>query len=635
MYVLPYTMLSPKTLRPASGMEPSAAQPTMEVLRKERHIEPSNLRVDVDATIAFNELVFGLFEGRPPWCMEHLHEAVIVSKKYQEVADILKQSTDVDGYYRFAQAAAFLKKYEDMDEVVEKDAELVTLEKWKASEEICKGMNARLWVLKQHPLSMASDPLAVLVNGCKEEIRSLLGDFPPEFHEVAQFGKFGPGVTLTHTVDEVYPLLKTINPSALLSQEEEVKWLMAATMMGECVASSRINGDSRKLLSASEQFAIALDGVDWVDFERYATVPKNVEERRSIGVGASLATWIQQSYDGWIRRALLGWGIDLSNQEPNRSLAYLGSLPGTPDRPCTIDLTDASSRISLGLVAGLLPVAWARCLIRQRATYCLLPDGSRVRQEKFSAMGNALTFSLQSLIFSSVVRVVLRTHGLKHAKWRVYGDDIIVPYSVFDDVVRALCLFGFEPNMRKSFKEGYFRESCGADYLQGTKVRPFYFKKPITDVSEAYKVINLVQLFAAEAPIPASCYTRVYKYLVSCVPVSFRNYGEPSEVLDGYIWAPLSHLPRRILGRVAHAREIPNRWGYRNALLVGARSDSHVRKGRGFYKGNVLFPRVVVTGKRPGIEIPGQEWRWCRVLMVGRKRLESLGGALVTLFLGR
>jgi hypothetical protein len=635
MHVLPYTMLSPKELKPASGMEPSAAQPMMEVLRKEPPVDPSKIQVAVDATLAFNELVFGLFNGRPPWCMEHLHEAVEVSKKYQEVADILKDSTDIDGYYRFAQAAAFLKKFEGMDDVAERAAEMVALRKWVVSEGICHLMNEKLWEIKQHPISLSSDPLAQLLAKCREEIRQLIGDFPPEFSEVARFGKFGPGVTLTHSESQKDPLLKTINPSALISQESEVRWLMLATMMGECVADSCINASSRKLLSAHERFRVAMDGINWVDFERYATVPKNVEERRSIGVGASLATWIQQAYDGWIRHALLGWNVDLSDQDPNRSLAYLGSLPGTLDRPCTIDLIDASSRIALGLVVGLLPVAWSRCLIRQRAAKCVLPDGSSVVQEKFSAMGNALTFSLQSLIFSSVVRVVLRAHGLKNAKWRVYGDDIIVPYSVFDDVVEALKLFGFQPNMKKSFKEGYFRESCGADYLQGTKVRPLYLKKPIMDVCELYKVINLVQLFAAEAPIPVSCYTRVYKYLVSCVPEGFRIFGEPSEVLDGYIWAPLSAMPRKILGRVAHTEGLPEKWAYRRVLLVGAASDSHIRKGRGFYRDNYLYPRVVVSGQRSGISIPGSKWRWCRVLFVGRKRLDGLKDKLTTLFLGR
>lgn len=635
MFVQPYTMLSLKELKPANGMDPSAVQPSMAVLRSEAAIEPSKLRVVVDATIAFNELVDGLFNGAPPWCMEHLHEAVSVSKKYQEVADILKQSTDVDGYYRFAQAASFLKKFEGMDSVAKAGAELATLDKWVASERICEDMNRRLWDIRNAPISRGSDPLAVLLVQCREEIRRLIGDFPPDFCDVAQFGKFGPGVTLTHGMTEKDPLLKTINPSALVSQEPEVRWLLAASLMGECIASSRINGNARRLLSAHDMFGMALDGIDWVDFERYATVPKSVEERRSIGVGASLATWIQQAYDGWLRRALLRWGVDLSDQDPNRSLAYLGSTPGTLDRPCTIDLTEASARISFGLVVGLLPVAWSRCLIRQRARFCVLPDGSRVEMEKFSAMGNALTFSLQSLIFSSVVRVILQTRGLKTAKWRVYGDDIIVPHSVFDDVCDSLRLFGFEPNPRKSFKEGYFRESCGADYLHGTKVRPFYLKKPINDVCELYKVINLVQLFAAEAPIPVSCYTKVYKYLVSCVPVDFRIYGEPSEVLDGYIWAPLSSLPRRILGRVSSDIGIAPIWAYRRALLVQGNGDSHVRKGRGYYRNNYLFPRVVVTGRRPGLVNPGQMWRWCRVLMVGRKRLEGLKDKLTTLFLGR
>nr|URG16454.1 MAG: RNA dependent RNA polymerase [Leviviridae sp.] len=637
----PFSVLASSRLKPAGGTEACVPQPVTTPRRDAKGlINDEDVAVRVDPVLAFNELVAGLFLGMPPWCMEHLHEAAEISGKYQEVADILKGSTDVDGYFRFAQAASFLKKYEGMPEEQQKEAEDVTLERWLATEAINRKNNGIFWDLANRPLTHADDERLLLVNAVREEISTLIGEFPPDFSEVSKFGRFGPGTSLSHKEGELDPLLKCINPTALVSQKPEVLWLMNMTLMGEAVFTSRTGIERYKNSSIPRaiRIAVALEGVDWVEHERYATVPKNVERLRSIGVGASLATWIQQAYDGWLRVRLTGWGLDLSNQDPNRSLAYLGSLQSSgEDRPCTIDLTDASSRICCGLVASVFSKPWARTLFRQRASSCLLPDGSLERLEMFSAMGNALTFSLQSLIFAAVVRVVLRTQARGSQKWRVYGDDIIVPRSCFDVVCRSLELLGFEPNMKKSFKEGYFRESCGADYLHGTDVRPLFFKTPVTDVSEAFKMLNLVALYAAEAPIPAWSYRRVWKYFLSTVPVDFRVFGEPSEVLDGYIWAPVAGVrPNFIIGRVVVTEAPPEKWAYLRTLLVRQSGDSHVRKskrGEALYDLDRYYPPVQVSGNRLGIKLPGRKWRWLKVLSMNTRRLKGLQSKLIQLFI--
>lgn len=635
-----FSMLSPTRLTPAGGMEPPACQPQVRLLHGKEGDVPSSVNaIRVDPVVAFNELVHGLFLGSPPWCMEHLHEAVEISKNYQDIANQLKNTGDIDGYYRFAQAAAFLKKYEGMSSEDETKACDATLVKWVGCETINAQNNRLFWEMAQRPLTHTDVERRRLIEGVKAEIHRLIGEFPPEMSDVSRYGRFGPGVSLSHKIDSVDPILKCINPTALISQRDEVSWLFENTLMGRAAFSSYTGLSwERCTLPRYQKVAIALEGVEWVNYERYATVPKNVEVRRSIGVGASLATWIQQAYDGWLRGRLRNWGLDLSNQEPNRSLAYLGSLSKEPDRPCTIDLTDASSRICVGLIASVFSKPWARTLFRQRAQFCALPGGEHRRLEMFSAMGNALTFSLQTLIFSAVVRVVLRTHRLNSPKWRVYGDDIIVPHSCFDAVTHSLTLLGFEPNLAKSFKEGYFRESCGADYLHGTNVRPLYFKRPVEDVSDLYKVINLVQLYAAESPIPVWCYRRLYKYLLSTVPKDFLVFGEPSTVLDGYIWAPsVGRLPRRILGKSNVSETLPQRWGYLRALLTGTAGDSHVRvrKGLGvFCLANLtFFRRVSVSYTAPGVTLPGVKWRWARVLSLDSSRLKGLASKLLPLFI--
>lgn len=634
------SVLSSSTLKLA-GSKDSACQPVLQSVHgNEGSVDVKLVEgVRVDPVIAFNELVLGLFMGSPPWCMEHLEEAEEVSMKYQEIANMLRSTADIDGYFRFAQAAAFLKKYEAMPKANERRAEEATLRRWHDNERINRDKNSEFWDILQRPLTTAFVDLQEVTEKVRQEILSLVGEFPPDFKDVASFGKFGPGASLSHRAGELDPILKCINPTALESQRSEVLWLLNMTHMGEAIFASRTGCVRSDLFSNSEKVAIAVDGIEWVDHERYATVPKNVSIMRSIGVGASLGTFIQQAYDGWLRSALKSqWSLDLSNQEPNRFLAFRGSLQKTLDRPCTIDLTDASSRICCGLVGSVFSKPWARVLFRQRAKYCLLPGGSKHRLEMFSAMGNALTFSLQTLIFASVVRSVLRDQGASNAVWRVYGDDIIVPHSCFDEVCRRLILLGFAPNMSKSFKDGFFRESCGCDYLHGTNVRPLYFKKPVKDVCDAYKMINLVQLFAAESPIPVWSYRRLYKYLLTTVPKELRLFGEPSEVLDGYIWAPITGLPRKILGCSAVTLDMPDYWAYQRELLVGECGESHIRKGNSRRQATLggdleLYPSVKTSHSRPGIGLPGRQWRWFRVIAVNRKRLQGLSSKIISLFI--
>lgn len=627
--------LSSTTLKPANGEGSPTRLVPVEISRNKRfHIEPKDVQVRFDPVVAFNELVTGLFLGSPPWCMEHLGEAAEVTRNYLEVAEILKGSNDIDGYYRYAQAGAFLKKYEGMPAEDVDEAARVAVDRWYAAEALNRKKNEELWDLSRKPLTNADNECWLLIQAVRREILQVIGEFPPEYADVAAFGRFGPGVSLTHGATQTDPILKCIDPSALESQREEVSWLMRNTLFTDVVCESR-TGMWRGLNSMCkvEKYNLAMEGVEWVDYERLSTVPKDLWKRRSIGVGASLATWIQQSYDGWLRERLKTIGIDLSNQDPNRSLAFLGSIPGRSDlRPATIDLTDASSRICFGLIPLLFSGPWARTLVRQRAKFCIV-NGKRERMEMFSAMGNALTFSLQTLIFSAVVRSVLRDHGMKDMQWRVYGDDIIVPGRIFDDVCHSLELLGFEPNRSKSYGNwSPFRESCGADYLHGTNVRPLFLKSLITDVSEAYKVLNLISAFAAESPIPAWSYRRVWKYLLSTVPEDFRVFGEPSEVLDFYIWAPVRDLPGWIPRKVIDTENLPEQWAYRRTLLIKDSSDSHIREGRGYYDAFELYRKIRVSGNRAGLIASSGEWKWIRLGKFQRARPKGLRDALKQLF---
>lgn len=89
-------------------------------------------------------------------------------------------------------------------------------------------------------------------------------------------------------------------------------------------------------------------------------------------------------------------GVDLFDQSYNQRLAEIGSYTGML---ATIDLSQASDSVSLGLCQELLPPEWFDFICEIRSPYVQLPDGRWHKLEKVSSMGNGFTFELESLIF--------------------------------------------------------------------------------------------------------------------------------------------------------------------------------------------------------------------------------------------
>lgn len=515
-------------------------------------------QVYIDLVNCLVESLFG-WGSQKLVCLEDLPHFIGL---YERLAIWARSRCEIQLYFSAQQVSCLLKKLE-LPLFVERARDLA-FQKWLAAEADCKDMNRKCWEIFQQPLTHKHTELQRAIELVKREIYPLLGEVPPDWDEVACFMKFGPGASLTHPHRAGGVLDKLQNHSALNGMELEVDWLVSYTgLFAEVLLPSTDFHASFEELSSNEP------RVEYFDYAKIDFVPKSISEMRTIEIGPSLATLFQQAYDGDIRRRLkTGWGLDLARQSPNQQLAFNGSIAGDkPNSPCTIDLSSASDRISYGLVALLLPPAWVRTLSTYRAKK-ILHDGNFIKLEKFASMGNALTFSLQTLIFSAVVRSVLRERGWEGSRWRVYGDDIIVPRRAYDEVVARLELFGFKVNSQKSFSDGYFRESCGADFLRGTNVRPLYIKKPLTSVAELFKVLNLIQLTAARAPIPASCYRPLYRLVFSLVPRKFRLYGDTRHALDSCVWSP-SVDGDAILHRRTGSKECPSKLAYFASLFTG------------------------------------------------------------------
>lgn len=183
--------------------------------------------------------------------------------------------------------------------------------------------------------------------------------------------------------------------------------------------------------------------------------------------------------------------INFADQSINRELARQSSIDGEYS---TIDLSDASDRVSLDLVKLVFPENWVECFEACRSDTTLLPDKSVVKLNKFAPMGSACCFPVEALIFWSAAEATKWTafssdhddpegeislSDRETLKSYVYGDDIIIPRKLFSRVVARLECLGLVVNGPKSYRDGPFRESCGGDYHKGYDVTPVRIRKPL------------------------------------------------------------------------------------------------------------------------------------------------------------
>lgn len=226
---------------------------------------------------------------------------------------------------------------------------------------------------------------------------------------------------------------------------------------------------------------------------RLLAVPKTLSKPRIIASEPTAHMWVQQGLLKWIRKNLtLGRrSLDFHSQVPSQEMALGASRNG---QYVTIDLSNASDYLSLATFerffssnASVLDAFWA-C----RTTRVTVPELQlTLSLRKFAAMGSAVTFPVQSLIYLAIaVTAVLGYDSdetsvpsslpsrdeLESAvgEVRIFGDDIILPRRCYHRSIRLLSLCGMKVNESKTHIGGLFRESCGMDAFAGYNVSPLY-----------------------------------------------------------------------------------------------------------------------------------------------------------------
>ncbi len=436
-------------------------------------------------------------------------------------------------YSAAAGACAFLKKTPDLPTTADLDS--ITLEKWWWAERECFKTNRRLdpYIDRgQACLLTGVDAFfGDFIEKVKSTILSIIGYGPPSLVE----GRFGPGATVsdvsTHvTVCDKMSSTPSLTPGAIgyLFPWTGTAWAKASAALGRRPTFVRGN--------------------------KYFTVPKDSSSHRACGKEPSLNVFYQLGLGRALRTRLRDSGIDLdSNQNVHKQVACASSKTG---EFCTIDLSSASDCVSTALVELLMPPKWARALFDLRSPTTEMPDGKTVVLEKFSSMGNGYTFELETVLFLGIVlSCVPQSKAGKDVL--VYGDDIICRSEYGRLAISALKWFGFTPNLKKTFLEGNFRESCGGDFFAGLAVRGHYVKKVPNEPQDYISLANGIRRLAHQsgmADYRRRLLRRAWFKTLDCVPTQVRRCKGPEWLGDLVIHDSEEFWETRWRGQLRYVR---------------------------------------------------------------------------------
>lgn len=427
---------------------------------------------DLDDTNPFKKYLLGAIRGR------NLKALCDCSK----LVDM--QSINVDVFRSLLQVEAFFKKNEAFSD--KERCLLAAQTSFVNSELKCKLTNKRLNYFYLHPDRL--DPaMKLVINRARRWISLVLGDTSEFIEMVPSSIRLTAGATASTSRRQSLPFLKV--KKTIQTTSGGVPWAEALyTYLG-------IKNPTFKV----------------TPFNRVEFVPKNWKTYRTIACEPEGVMPFQLAFDSFCKGRLRKYGFDLRDQSRNQRLAQQGSVDGSIT---TIDLAAASDTVSLNAVAWLFPAPWFALIKSLRCSHYRHPlTGKILSYEKFSSMGNGMTFGIETLIFAALLRAVGEKEG------SVYGDDICIGSEYTDSLLRSLKFFGFTVNLDKSFSEGPYRESCGTHWFNGSLITPFYVRgnlklKPF----QAHVINGLVGVSRPEGKVWEACRSFVERERLLIVP---------------------------------------------------------------------------------------------------------------------
>lgn len=335
--------------------------------------------------------------------------------------------------------------------------------------------------------------MARILRGARALCHHVLGDYSDA--ELRQRARFGSGATVGVTAREANLAQRFVYP--ITGTNSQISWWKSE--YDSC--------PHFQLWKSGVHSKLPYGGDDMyreVEYLKLTFVPKSHKALRAILANTTIGSY-QSGGIGEMLRLRLRQKLRLDIKSAQHKHREISKFESIVLKHCTVDLQSASDSVSDTLVRLLLPEEWYNAINTGCCRKVKLPNGSIVEVETFSTMGIGCTFTLQTLIFYSLIwavravdEILPQPKSLRCCKTMisVYGDDLIFGSNHYPGVVSVLERLGIQVNEEKSFVDLPFRESCGGDYYRGRDVRPFQPEVSVTSCSaleyEAllYKLIN-------------------------------------------------------------------------------------------------------------------------------------------------
>ncbi len=418
------------------------------------------------------------------------------ARKWRELyaaADYLSTQQYPTAHEHFVanQFALLIKKYPWKPKLLGFDPEATSYESFRAAEKRCGLINRKFAILRMDP---ARDSFRQEGKLAMAWIRSVIGA-RPSYKAIFNECEFGQGASVGVHGDATHVIRKlskeqawTVTPGAihhafggLLNNHHYLETLLEGRVM---------DGRWVTCLDYTKAFDAYVRRLSIVNSNKISFVPKTAKTHRSIAVEPMLNGYVQTGIDQILKRKLKAVGIDLSDQSRNQEFARQGSLEDSDEGFVTIDLRGASNSNAIGPIEYLYPPDWVEVFHRTRSHYYNY-KGLEKRYNMLCSMGNGFCFPVETLTFCAIC--IAGGAGVPGIDFTVYGDDIIIRKKHTKNVLGLLKHYGFSLNTDKTFLEGPFRESCGADWFVGEDVRPFTLDFAFDSVESFFKYLNLTQ----------------------------------------------------------------------------------------------------------------------------------------------
>lgn len=428
-------------------------------------------------------------------------------------ADSLSEQmySDMTTHFVMNQIAALVRKFPWEPDQVKTDPEAKAIETFLSSERKCARLNKKF-----HLYDNFRSPHESYLSKMRGVIRYIIGN-TPNVNDIYDQCNFGAGASLgvhgnaTHLAKKLLADEYTVSSDAILHSA-------LAFSRNRNLADLFLPSSGPLGIQCLDPLAFAIrfrQKLNVVNYNKISFVPKTAVTHRAIAVEPLLNGFLQKGTDLYMRSRIKRFGIDLRDQKVNQQMARLGSLDDSENGFVTIDLSSASDSISIGLVRSLLPSDWFHFLSEIRSeSYSI--NGKVFPYHKFCSMGNGFCFPLETLLF--VACCFACGCGKAGTDFSVYGDDIIVRKKYALEVLWLLKVMGFKANKRKTFLQGPFRESCGADWFEGKDVRPYTLDYKLDSVENIFKALNLMR----RNDNTTMFFSSIRSILLDSIPYQFR-----------------------------------------------------------------------------------------------------------------